>query len=259
MTELTTLQAKERYHMKISEMINKSHRGDCIQIMQSMPEGSVDAIITDPPYCSGGVSEASRTAAKAQGVKSAEAARSRFAWFVGDNMGTAGLVFLLRAMAFEAARVVKKSGSILVFCDWRMIPNITPAIESAGLRFQNIVVWDKGSIGMGQGFRSQHEMILHFTNGKPEYFDKGTPNIISCRRVAAGGRHHQTQKPVELLQRLIRVVTKPGDIILDPFGGSGSLAVAASGIERNHICIEREQTFVDIANMRSSSTQKSLF
>src|SRR5690348_8759808 len=144
--------------------------------MRGMGDASVDAIVTDPPYCSGGVNEASRTAAKYQGLRS-DTAR-RMGWFIGDNMGTAGLVFLLRAIAFEAVRVVRPTGSLVVFCDWRMVTSIQPAIESAGVRFQNLLVWDKGHMGLGQGFRHRHELALHFTFGSPEYHDKGTANVL---------------------------------------------------------------------------------
>lgn len=113
--------------------------GDCLEVMESLER--VDAVITDPPYCSGAVSEASRTAAPGQGLRTETL--QRFGWFVGDNMGTAGLVFLLRSMAFRAVDLIQPSGSMLTFCDWRMVPNLAPAIESAGMRYQNMVVWDK--------------------------------------------------------------------------------------------------------------------
>ena len=221
--------------------------GDCLQVMASLPDASIDAVITDPPYCSGSVSEASRSAAKGQGLRSENL--NRFGWFVGDNMGTAGLVFLLRAVAFESIRLLRGSGSLLVFCDWRMVPNLAPAIESAGLRYQNMVIWDKGSMGLGAGFRAQHEVILHFTAGSPEYHDKGLSNVLKCPRIGQG-REHQTQKPVNLMEQLIRVVCPPGGIVLDPFGGSGTTGVAAKNLGRDAICIERDAKYVEIANRR---------
>ena len=106
--------------------------GDALQVMQGMPDATIDAVVMDPPYCSGSVSEASRSAAKGQGLRRENI--NRFGWFVGDNMGTAGLVFLLRSVAFESIRLLRGSGSLLVFCDWRMVPNRAPAIGSASLR-----------------------------------------------------------------------------------------------------------------------------
>lgn len=221
--------------------------GDCLDTMRSMPEACIDAVITDPPYCSGSVSEASRSAAKGQGLRSENI--SRFGWFVGDNMGTAGLVFLLRSIAFESIRLLKESGSMLVFCDWRMVPNLAPAIESAGLRYQNMIVWDKGSMGLGAGFRAQHEVVLHFTAGSPACYDKGLGNVLKCPRIGAE-RDHQTEKPVRLIEQLIRVTCPPGGVVLDPFGGSGTTAIAAANLGRDAICIERDAAHVETALRR---------
>jgi DNA modification methylase len=220
--------------------------GDTLACMAAV-EG-VDALITDPPYCSGSVSEASRSAAKGQGLRSETI--TRLGWFTGDNMGTAGLVFLLRSVAFEACRVLPPTGSMLTFCDWRMVPNLAPAIESAGLRYQNMVVWDKGAMGLGAGFRSQHETILHHTNGSPAYHNLGTGNVIRAGRVTADEREHQTQKPLDLMAKLIRVVCPAGGVVLDPFMGSGSTGVAAIQAGYGFVGIERSPDHFETACRR---------
>lgn len=212
--------------------------GDAIPCIAGLAEHSIDSLITDPPYCAGAISEAQRTRAAGQGMRS-DTIR-RFGWFTGDNMGTAGLSMLLRTVAFEACRVCRATASMLVFCDWRMLATLEPSIESAGVRFQNLVVWDKGSMGLGSGFRAQHELILHFTFGSPVYCDLGTGNVIRCPRVGSEDRIHQTEKPVDLLKQLIEVVTHPGQTILDPFMGSGSTAEACIALERSFIGIERD-------------------
>lgn len=225
--------------------------GDAVDIMFQLPECSVDALITDPPYCAGSISEASRVAAKGQGLRSKNI--RRFGWFIGDNMGTAGLAFLLRSIAFEATRVLKPTGSVLVFCDWRMVPTLIPAVESAGLRYQNLIVWDKGHMGLGAGFRARHELIMHMTVGSPEYHDKGTANVLTAKRVNADDKEHQTQKPTSLLRQLIEVVTPPGGIVLDPFAGSGSTLVAARETGRHWIGIERNPDHCQTSRRRVES------
>ena len=230
--------------------------GDCLEVMRSMVPGSIDAVITDPPYCSGSVSEASRTGAKGQGLRSENI--KKLGWFVGDNMGTAGLVWLIRSMAVESMRLLKGTGSLLVFCDWRMIPNLIPAVESAGFRYQNLIVWDKGNMGLGTGFRARHELIMHMTAGSPEYFDKGTANVLQCRRVTAAERDHQTQKPLDLISQLCRVVCPPGGTILDPFAGSGTLAEAAAATGRHYVCIERAPEHCQTAEQRIQNLQPEL-
>lgn len=231
--------------------------GDALEVMSTLER--VDAVVTDPPYCSGSVSEASRTAAKGQGRRSENL--KRFGWFTGDNMGTAGLVFLLRAMAFRALKIINPEGSMLVFCDWRMVPNLAPAIESAGWRYQNMVVWDKGMMGLGTGFRAQHEIVLHFTAGSPKYHDLGTGNVVKAARVGSGDREHQAQKPVDLMQRLLRVVCPPGGIVLDPFMGSASTGVAALAEGMRFIGIERDVSHFNTACERldAAIAQQRLF
>lgn len=231
-------------------------KGDALTELRKLDAGSVDALITDPPYCSGSVSEASRTAAKGQGLRSENL--QRFGWFQGDNMGTAGLAFMLRDLAFESMRVVKPTGSLLVFADWRMVSSIQPAIESAGLRAQNMLVWDKENPGLGTGFRTQHELALHFTYGEPEYHDKSCGNVLRVARVRGDDREHQTQKPTDLLRRLIRVVAPEGGTVLDPFCGSGSTGVACVLEQRNFIGIERASEHVETAERRIADTEEPL-
>ena len=231
-------------------------RGDCLEVMARLGESSVDAIVTDPPYCAGAVSEAQRTQAKGQGIRSEN--MRRFGWMVGDNMTTAGLTWALRMMAWAAVRVVKPEGSMLVFCDWRMLPHLAPAIESAGLRYQGLVVWDKGSMGLGAGFRAQHELIMQFTFGAPQYHDQGTPNVLQARRVPPADRRHQTEKPVALMERLVAVVAPAGGLVLDPMMGSGSTGVAAVETGREFVGIERDPKSFRLAEARIRAVQPQL-
>jgi DNA modification methylase len=226
------------------------YNADALEILTELEPSSVDSLVTDPPYCAGGISEASRVAAPGQGLRSENI--KRFGWFVGDNMGTAGLAFLLRSIAFESLRVVRPTGSLVVFCDWRMLPTLAPAIESSGVRYQGLVVWDKGQLGMGLGFRNQHELAMQFTLGAPEYHDKATPNVLRASRVSADEREHQTQKPISLLQRILRVVTPAGGTTIDPFAGSGSTLLAARDIGMRAIGVERDESYCEIAAKRLS-------
>lgn len=221
--------------------------GESITVMRSLPAGCISAVITDPPYCSGGFTESQRRAAKSQGVQNTD-------WFTGDNMGTSGLAYLLRSVAFESIRLMGGSGSLLMFCDWRMVANLVPAIESAGYRFQNLVVWDKGSIALGNGFRARHELVMHFTVGKFTANFKGEGNVITVKRPPSASRSHPTEKPAELMRRLIRVVAEPGGLpILDPFAGSGSTLVAAKQLGISAIGLERCPNFCEIARERLAS------
>lgn len=228
------------------------HLGDCLEILTGMETNSVDAMVTDPPYCSGGFTEAEKGRAKYQGLMSNTMSAGKFDWFEGDNMTTQGLVWLLRSVAVQASRVVKEEGSFCCFCDWRMALNLAPALESAGFRLRNLVVWDKGSPGLGTGFRPQHEIIIHLTKRGPEFHSKMVGNVIRTPRTMHHKkvRLHPTEKPIDLVTKLVEVVAPEGGVIVDPFLGSGTTAVACMYRGRRYIGIEKDPKIFETAKTR---------
>ena len=219
--------------------------GDCLEIMATLPE--VDAVVTDPPYCSGAATEAGRGSATHQGLRSETMRKGRFAWFGADNMTTAGLCELLRSMCVRAP--VVECGSVLTFCDWRMVTMLAPAMESAGWRLRNLIVWDKGHFGAGTGFRPRHELIIHLTRRSPVFHSASHGNVLTHRRIKSD-RVHPTQKPVGLICQLIEVVSPPGGTVLDPFMGSGTTGVACARKGRKFVGIEVEPKYFELACSR---------
>ena len=225
-------------------------QGDALDTLRSLPDRSVHAIVTDPPYCSGGSTETTRRNADAQGIDSERLRSGAVQWFAGDNMTTAGLVWLLRAVAFEAERLLVPGGSLCVFCDWRMWANLAPALESGGLRLANMVVWDKGSAGMGTGFKPTHELVAHLCNGPGKFHDRRGSNVLRFGRVRVADKDHPTQKPVNLLQTLVRVTAPRGGLVVDPFCGSGSTGVACKREGRDFLGVERDPKYCEVARSR---------
>ena len=223
-----------------------------------MAPSSVDAVITDPPYCSGGWNEATKGTATHQGLRSQSVQSGRVVWFDGDNMGTAGLVWLLRQVAVEAFRVLHEAGSLLVFCDWRMAVTLAPALESAGFRFRNLIVWDKGNAGLGSGFRARHELILHLTMRAPVFHAADVGNVIPVPRVTSSDRDHPTEKPISLLRTLVRVVCPSNGIVVDPFCGSGTTGEAALAEGRRFHGIERAEEYAEIARERLKAAERQI-
>lgn len=223
--------------------------GDCLEVLKRLPGGVFDCVITDPPYCSGGNLEAQNNTA-AQGVRSENTKKDGFKWFRNDNMGTAGLAWLLREMMVEVARLLKPDRSAFVFTDWRMVPSVTPAMESSGLRYRNLIVWDKGSTGLGNGFRPAHELILEFCNGSTVYGSKSGSNVIRVPRVAGKDKEHGAQKPVPLIRELIKVACPTGGLILDCFAGSGTTGVAAVLENRRAVLIESDSHHISTIQKR---------
>lgn len=216
--------------------------GDALDIMAELL--SCDAIITDPPYASGTRKEAGKSSSGAM-LRGERFARRPLDL---DQMTTTGFVWLMRAIAIAGRDLLPDGGSLLSFIDWRQWPNLVGAIETANLRVQGMVVWDKGHFGLGNGFRSQHELVLHASRGVPTIYDRGTGNVLSCAR--ARPVDHPSPKPVDLMARLMRVVVPPGGLILDPFAGSGSTLVAARANGYRAIGIEADESYGEIAANR---------
>lgn len=228
------------------------YHGDALAVLRQLASASADLILTDPPYCAGGMTEAEKTAAKSQGVLRGRDLKSpQRDWFAADNMTTGGLVWLLRAALLQGRRILKPNRAALVFADWRMVPHLAPALESSGLRYRNMLVWDKGSAGLGRGFKPRHEIVLEYTNGSTEYPVLNGSNVLRCGRVHASRRRHPTQKPVDLLQELIRVTATPGGTVVDPFMGSGSTIVAALASGMNVVGSELDEQHCETAARRA--------
>lgn len=225
--------------------------GDCLDVIHELsaaPEFSIDAVVTDPPYASGTRHEAS---------KSSSGAMQRAGRFSDrpldlDQMTTTGFVWLLRAIARGTYAALGDGCSFLCFIDWRQWPNLVGAIETANLRIQGMVVWDKGHFGLGNGFRSQHELICHAAKGVPAMVDRGIGNVLRHPRVEAV--EHPSPKPVALMEQLITAVTEPGELVLDPFAGSGTTLVAAKATGRRAIGIESDPAYCEVAARRVQAT-----
>lgn len=218
------------------------YHGDCLDVMPSL-EGSVQAVIMDPPYASGARTEVSKPA-------SGQMLRGqRFAKPIeNDQMTTAGFVWLMREAAQMFMPLLVDGGGVLSFIDWRSWPNLLGALESVNLRVNDMVVWDKKAIGMGHAFRKQHELILFASKGVATVYDKSIGTVISVLRQL--NDDHPSPKPVGLIERLLRVTTEPGQTVLDPFMGCGPTLIAAKAMGRRAIGIELDERYCEVAARR---------
>jgi len=222
--------------------------GDTLTELRKLPEESVDAVITDPPYSSGTRKEG------AKGLrKSMKRGTDDGVWFSSDSMTVLGFSWLMRESAIEWKRLLKPGGHVLCFIDWRMYPHLAGAIESSDLRHVGVLVWDKTYFGMGAYFRNQHEFILHFSKGRgTDPIRRDVGNVLACPPIRNGS--HPTEKPVDLMATLISVLVPPRGIILDPFMGGGSTGVAAIRLGREFIGIELNEKYCEMARKRIYGT-----
>ena len=226
------------------------YHGDTLDVLREL-EISVDAVVTDPPYASGSRLEASKSSSGAmlrQTTKRNKQTRFGDRPIELDQMTTTGFVWLMRAVGSAVRPMLPDGGSLLSFIDWRQWPNLVGALETCNYRVQGMIVWDKGSMGLGNGFRAQHELVCHASKGVPTIHDKGCGNVITHKRVKPVD--HPSPKPEQVMQRLIEVVTVDGGVVLDPFMGSGTTLRAAKNIGRKAIGIELEERYCEIAAKR---------
>jgi len=194
-----------------------------------------DVVITDPPYSSGGFQEAGRSGGSVGTRQGAVVTL--------DNLSTRGYCRLLR----EVFGRLRSADEVYVFTDWRMWTSTSDEVEGAGWRVRNMLVWDKGVMGMGMPWRNQHELIVFGKRTPAKIGDGKRGNVLRARR--SGNNYHPTEKPVALISQLI-TNTPPGASIVDPFMGSGTTLVAAKDQGRPATGIEIEERFCETAALR---------
>lgn len=219
------------------------YHGDVLDVLAELTP-TIDAVITDPPYASGSRLEAQKSSSGAM----LRAGRFADRPIELDQMTTIGFVWLIRAVAARCRHLLPDGGSFLSFIDWRQWPNLVGALETCNYRIQGMIVWDKGSLGLGNGFRTQHELICHASKGVPNVYDRSVGNVL--KHVREVPVDHPSPKPPGLLTRLIPVVTPVGGVVLDPFMGAGTTLRAAMDCSRRAIGIEVEERYCETAATR---------
>jgi len=195
------------------------HQADAVEWLHQLPDASVDLAITDPAYES---LEKHRKIGTTTRLKQSKASSNAwFPIFKNDRFP---------ALLAELYRVLKKNTHLYIFCDQETMFVIKPMAEAAGFRFWKPIVWDKLKIGMGYHYRARYEFILFFEKGKRKLNDLSIPDVLEVPRVWGG---YPTEKPVEVSEILVRQSSAEGEIVIDPFCGSGSVGVAAANLGRH--------------------------
>lgn len=198
--------------------------GDCIEVMAAMPAESVDMVLTDPPYVCHYRDSQGRTVAN----------DNRTEWL---------------APAFaEIARVMKPDTLCVSFYGWTAVDSFMAAWRAAGLRPVAHLVFCKGYASSSGHFQARHESAFALAKGRPALPVEPLSDVSGW--VYTGNRLHPTQKPVDVLEPLVRTYCPEGGLVLDPFCGSGSSLVAAKAAGRAYIGIEIDHGHADTARGR---------
>jgi site-specific DNA-methyltransferase (adenine-specific) len=216
---------------------------DAVAWLRTLPSESVDLVVTDPPYES---LEKHRAIGTTTRLKHSKASSNDwFSIFPNERFPE---------LFADVYRVLRRNSHFYLFCDPETMFVAKPMAETAGFKFWKPVIWDKVKIGMGYHYRARYECILFFEKGKRKLNDLGIADIIQAPRVSGG---YPAEKPVAVSEVLIAQSTEPGQLVIDPFTGSGSVGVAAVTGGRmfcgNDLCKEA----VDITRGRLRETGAS--
>jgi site-specific DNA-methyltransferase (adenine-specific) len=186
--------------------------GDARQLLRQLPAGSVDLVVTDPPY---------------RFDRGGTYFRQWFAELDDDAWP---------AIFAELYRVLASPAHAYVFCDARVKPIFDQAAATAGFRVRIPLIWDKLAIGLGGTWRSQYEFIAWFAKGPPLPAGRRSTqgNVLRHPRV----RGYPTEKPVRVLRELVKQASCPGATVLDPFAGSGNVGRAARQLGRRALLLD---------------------
>jgi site-specific DNA-methyltransferase (adenine-specific) len=205
--------------------LNSIASGDCIEVMRSLPWASVDFILTDPPYLVNYRDRTGRSVANDAGDG---------AW--------------LKPAFRQMHRVLRPDSLCVSFYGWNKVDLFMDAWKSAGFSVVGHIVFRKRYGSNARFLSYRHESAYLLAKGRPPLPAAPVPDVLDWEY--SGNQLHPTQKPVQPLKTLIEAFTKPGDVVLDPFCGSGSTLVAAQELGRKFIGIELDEQHYRTASDR---------
>jgi len=212
-------------------------QGDCLEEMKNIPDGSVDMVLTDPPY---------------------NIARDNNF----TSMGRAGIDFGewdkdadIFSYIKEVERILKKGGSFIVFNGWKNLGDITKEAEKCGLDVKDLIRLEKSNPmprNRDRRYITDFELAVWYVKPKAKWiFNRQDEKYQRPKFVHSIDKGlHPTQKSLGLMENLIKIHTNEGDTILDCFMGSGTTGVACKNLNRNFIGIELDEEYFNIAEAR---------
>jgi site-specific DNA-methyltransferase (adenine-specific) len=215
---------------------------DCLELMRTMPDKSVDLVLTDPPY---GINYQSNMRVCVE----------KFAKLKNDNND-------MRFVAYpELHRALRDDCVVIVFCSFKNYAEDYNELTKL-FDIKNCIVWDKGGGGIGDlthSLSTDYELAIVAHKGDCEIRGKRDGSVWKYRKVNPIDMLHPTQKPVDLLAKAIEKYSDNNDTVFDPFMGSGTTGVACKLLRRNFIGCEISKQYFDLAKRRIDSTEWGMF
>jgi len=254
----------ETKNFSMNEDFNKNYLGDCISVMSQLPEKSVNLILTDPPYnaSNGGVDLPDNKTGGAYYKVNEE-------WDKFNDFKD--YLKFTKSWIKEADRILTDGGSIMICCSFHNIGEVIMSLKELNYKLLNLITWKKPNampsitkrmltystefivwFAKGKRWKFNYENMKKYNYGKQLRDVWDFPSCQGPERIKGedGRSAHPTQKPLKLFERLIEMASEKGDVILDPFIGSGTTALASEILERKWIGIDSNQDYIKLANER---------
>jgi site-specific DNA-methyltransferase (adenine-specific) len=221
---------------KEGELLIDLRLGDCLEVMKDIPDGSIDLIVTDPPY-----------------LMNYKTGRRK-----NKNHDFCSVILnddnqqVVKEYIKECYRILKNNAAMYMFCNANKIDVFKQEVEKY-FTLKNIIIWVKNNHTAGDlkaQFSKKTEMILLANKGRREFNGERLTDVWEFARVSGKKQLHQNQKPVELLEQCILKHSNPGDVVFDGFMGSGSTGIACLNTGRKFIGIELDENYFNIAKER---------
>lgn len=212
------------------EIRNQVMQGNSAKVLDGIAANSVDLAITDPPYLVNYRDSLGRS--------------------VANDANADGVLPVFP----ELYRVMKPNSLVICFAGWTALDAFTSSWRDAGFQIVGHIVWAKDYASSSRQTAFHHESAYVLVKGRPAPPRVPLPDVQEW--VYSGNRLHPTEKAVEIIKPLIETFSKPGDLVLDPFLGSGTTAVAAALMGRDYLGIELEERYCDLAQRRLAGAER---
>ena len=227
--------------------LNRIYNEDCLEGMKRIPDGSVDLIVTDPPYLIN----------YKTGHRKDKAHRFNDVILNDDNEQ------LITDYVKECYRILKEDSAMYLFCSSHKVDFFKRELEKE-FSIKNMIIWVKNNHTAGDlesAFGRKYEIVFLVNKGQRKFNGERLTDIWEFTRVSGDGQLHQNQKPIELIKRCIEKHSNVGEVVFDGFMGSGTTAAAALDTNRNYIGFELDEYYFNVAEKRlkNHTTQTDIF
>lgn len=244
---------------------------DCLIGLKSLSDESIDLVVTDCPYkiIAGGITienKENETTGILRRRAVSDGTKCSNKWLKKGDDDTpcavrSGKMFANNDISFkdwlpEIYRVLKQGSHCYIMINGRNLKELQTEAEKVGFKYVNLLAWKKNNLTPNKYYMNQMEFILLLRKGRARNInDMGTSNCLEVPNII-GKKQHPTQKPVDLMKIFIDNSSNEGDVVLDPFFGSGTTLVAAAMTGRHYIGYEIDKQYYDIAlqNLKNCGT-----